>query len=263
MQRLFSYSLLAGVAATSILTQAQTPKPSPADELRAARASYYTPTANGLHSFHCAVTTDWKDFLARITGTEITDDNPFLIYLRTVHLSVDDDVKTTGELNWSNTSTPAAEIEKPAEEFHGAMVQMFAGFFQTWNSFMNGSMVPEPDESSTVTRTSEGLHLHALSNDTVVDQNYNRAIVLTDAHVATSALDVLMYPEYADTADGKIVTVVRSTYRSPPNSPPTDLTMSVTYAVVSSYRLPATVTVDVKNVGRYDFAFAGCTVKKF
>ena len=37
--------------------------------------------------------------------------------------------------------------------------------------------------------------------------------------------------------------------------------MTITYEEVSGFRLPATLVVDEKNVGKFEFAFSGCKVK--
>jgi hypothetical protein len=78
------------------------------DRLLAARAHYFTPTANGLKSFHCEATIDWKVLLTRLGGSEIPEDNPTLRYLQTVHLSVVDQLKGKGSMEWSDTGVPPA-----------------------------------------------------------------------------------------------------------------------------------------------------------
>ena len=238
-------------------------KESPAEQIRNARASYYTPTANGLRKFHCTASSDWKTTIARITGGEVADDNPFLVYLNSVHMSADDEVHGEGHLQWATTSAPPDELAKPVGQFRDAIVQMFDGFFQTWNGFMNGSMVPDPDEQTTITRVGKSLSLHATDDDDVVDENFDEHILLTDAHVSGPTMDVMMYPAYDQTSDGRVLSSVRATYRAPPSAPPTELTMSFTYTMVSGYRLPATIRVDEKNVGVFEFSLSNCTVNKF
>ena len=83
---------------------------SPNTKLMSARALYYTPTAQGLKSFRCTVDFDWKDFLTRYSGADVKDDNPFLQYLRTVHLAIADDLNGDGKLEWTTSSaTPGRQ----------------------------------------------------------------------------------------------------------------------------------------------------------
>jgi hypothetical protein len=68
------------------------------DRLFAAHAQYYTPTTGGLKSFRCEATIDWQAMLTRFSGNQIPEDNPMLKYLRTVHLSVVDQLHGKGSL---------------------------------------------------------------------------------------------------------------------------------------------------------------------
>ncbi len=77
---------------------------SPHDRLLAAHGQYYTPTASGLKSFRCDGVIDWKAMLTRLSATDIADDNPAVQFLRTVHLSVVDEFKGKGSLEWTNSA---------------------------------------------------------------------------------------------------------------------------------------------------------------
>jgi hypothetical protein len=234
--------VLALLTATS--TAAIPQGPSPAEQLKAARASYYTPTASGLSGFHCGMTSNWQAMLTRITGSEVPADNPFLVYLNSVSMSVDDKIRGKGSLTWKDTSPPPASVATAANQFRDAVVGMLGGFYQAWNEFMNGGMVPEPDKDTALTRVENGLHLHASSDGTVVDEDFDNHILLTEAHVVSSDLDIVMHPIYTETSDGKIISSLQSVYRTSPTAPPTDLTMTITYSQVSGFRLPATLVVD-------------------
>src|ERR1700753_2149124 len=87
-------SLILGVMAAGMT--AQKPAPSAASEFAKARSLYYTPTVSGLASLHCDVTFDWKSFLDKASGTTIPEDNPALVYLRSLKLTVDDDLQGAG-----------------------------------------------------------------------------------------------------------------------------------------------------------------------
>jgi hypothetical protein len=229
--------------------------------LLSARALYYTPTADGLKSFHCTAAVDWKDLLTRFSGKPIPDDNPFLVYLNSVHLSVTDDLNGKGTLEWADTATPSDTVAGPAEKIHSGMAQTLGGYFQAWNPFMNGDMVPVPDASTQVSALGDNIKLHATSGSTNVDEIFDKNLLLTSVHVVSPEMDATMHPTYTDSHDGRIISVLSSTTSQPPTAPPTDVVMSTTYTKISSFQIPSTIHVEVKNVGAFVFHFSACTVQ--
>lgn len=232
-----------------------------ADRLLTARALYYTPTAGGLKSFHCAVSMDWKDLLTRFGGKEIPDDNPDLVYLKTVQLSATDQLRGKGSLEWTETGSAPDSVKDEIGRLHDGLSQTLGGFFQTWNEFMNGGMVPAPDKTTIVSPAGDGIKLHASSPEYVVDEVFDKNLLLTDVHVVSKEMEVTMSPTYSDSPDGRIVSTLQASSHQPPTAPPTNVTMSITYAPVSSFQLPSSVKVDVKNVGGFLFNFSACKVE--
>lgn len=226
----------------------------------AARALYYTPTVQGLKSFRCNVDFDWKDFLTRYSGSDVKDDNPVLQHLRTVHLTVSDDLNGDGHLEWTTSGAPPAGKEDSIAKMKDGMQQMMVGFFTSWNAYMNGNMVPLPDSTTTITESADGFTLHAASGGADVTELFDKNLLLTDAHVVQTASDVHAYPTYTDTPDGRIVSAIRLVYRQPPTAPPAELNIQVAYAPVESFRLPAQLDYELKNVGSFEFKFSACSV---
>lgn len=138
---------------------------------------------------------------------------------------------------------------------------MMSGFFQTWNGYMNGTMVPAPDRATTVTEVDGGLHLHSSAAQTDLNESFDKNLLLTEVHVLMPNLDARAYPTYTDTPDGRVVSVIRTIYRQPPTAPPAELTFAIDYATVSGYRLPETLRLNMKNVGAFVFKFTGCSVE--
>lgn len=230
-------------------------------KLTSARALYYTPTTQGLQSFHCTVDFDWKDMLTRYSGSAVPDDNPFLKYLRSVRLAVSDDLRGTGQLEWTTAGTPPPGQEDSAAKMKEGMQQMMNGFFSSWNAYMNGNMVPAPDATTTVTETPDGLRLHATAPDADVTELFDKNMLLTEAHVVQPASDVFAYPTYIDSPDGRIVSAIRTVYRQPPTAPPAELTLNISYAPVQNFRLPETLKYELKNIGAFAFKFSACSVQ--
>jgi len=249
-------------ALACFLPVAASAQQNPAEQhLLSARALYYTPTSDGLKSFHCGIAVDWKDLLTRFSGKPIPDDNPFLLYLNSVHLSVTDELSGKGTLEWTETTSPSETLAGPAGKIHGGMEQTINGFFQAWNPFMNGDMVPIPDDSTKVTALGDNINLHATSGSTNVDEVFDKNLLLTSVHVVNPDMDSTIHPTYTDSPDGRIVSSLASTTSQPPTAPPLDVTMSAAYTKISSFQIPATVHVDVKNVAAFVFRFTACTVK--
>jgi ketosteroid isomerase-like protein len=230
------------------------------DRLTVAHAQYYTPTASGLKSFRCEATIDWKALLERATGTEIPDDNPGLKYLQTVHLSVEDQLKGNGSMGWSATGVPPEGKEEGLEQMRGGLQTMIGGFFQSWNAFMNGSMVPLPDKTVDVTTEGVKTHLHSESANLKVDEDYDENMLLIQAVVVTPDMKVVAVPTYVRTDDGLVISAVASQLNQPPSAAPVEVTFRVEYTKVDSFQIPTHVVYDVKNVAVIEVGFSGCQV---
>lgn len=230
------------------------------DRLFAAHAQYYTPTASGLKAFRCEATIDWKAMLTRFSGTEIPEDNPMLKYLQTVHLSVVDQVKGKGSLEWSDTGVPPDGKEAGVKQMRDGLQIMASGFFQSWNAYMNGTMVPLPDNSVEVTSAGDGVHLRGTSGDAKFDEDFDKNMLLTQAVVDSPQTRVVAIPTYVRTEDGLVISTVSSRLNQPPSAPPMDVTLRVEYAKVDSFQIPSHVVYDIKNVGVIELAFNACQV---
>ena len=230
------------------------------NRLDLAHAQYYTPTASGLKSFHCDASVDWKTLLSRLSGTEVADDNPALKFLLTVHLAVDDDLRGKGNLEWTDTTEPPADRKVPMQQMQEGFQTMVSGFFQTWNAYMNGTMVPAPDNTVTVTKSGDGVHLNGTSSATTLDEDYDKDMLLTKVQVSSPALTVLAIPKYTSTEDGLLVSSVSSRIHQPPTAPEVEANFSIEYAKVDSYQIPSHIVVDIKNSGVIELDLKSCKV---
>ncbi len=230
------------------------------DRLFIARAQYYTPTANGLKSFHCEATIDWKVLLTRFSGAQIPEDDPMLKYLQTVHLSVVDQLNGKGSMEWSDGGDPPKGMEERVKDMRGGLQTMMDSFFQSWNAYMNGSMVPYPDKSVEVTTRGDGIHLHGTPNNATFDEDFDKNTLLTRVVVVTPEMKVVALPTYVRTDDGLVVSIVVSQLNQPPSAPPVEVTFRVEYAAVDSFRVPSHIVYDVKNVGVIEVGLNACQV---
>jgi len=231
-----------------------------ADRLIQARPLYYTPTTAGLKSFHCAVAFDWKSFLNAFSKTPIADDNPVLIYLYSTKLSVLDNLDGKGELVWTDTTVPPEAFADGSTKMQGGMKQMFDAYFQSWNGYMNGTMVPVPDKTVAVTPDGDGIQVNGLvPNETLVEK-FDKNMLLTETHVVDANTDEIDHPTFAQTPDGLVLSGIHTIARQPPSAPPSEIEIATTYARVGKFQLPATINFSVKNVGTFLFSLSGCEV---
>ncbi|HEY2469847.1 MAG TPA: hypothetical protein VGI45_18655 [Terracidiphilus sp.] len=233
------------------------------DRLAAAHSQYYTPTTSGLKSFHCDASIDWKAMLSRFSGTDVPDDNPALKFLQSVHLAVNDDLKGQGALEWTNAGQPPDDKKAGIQQIQEGLQTSVAGFFQTWNAYMNGSMVPVPDNNTTVTKSGDGVHLSGTSKDMTFDEDFDKNMLLIQALVVGPNLKVLAIPTFALTPDGLVISSVASQVHQPPTAPETDATFRIDYARVESYQLPSQIAFDIKNTGVIEIGFSACKVTLF
>ena len=230
------------------------------DRLAAAHAQYYTPTASGLKSFHCDAAIDWRSMLSRLTQVDIPEDTPALKFLNSVHLGVNDNLHGQGALEWSSNVDPPEDKKAALNQIKEGLQTSIGGFFQSWNAYMNGSMVPLPDQSVTVTKTTDGVHLSGSTKDASFDEDFDKNMLLTQALVVSPNLKVLATPTFTPTPDGLIVSSVASQVHQPPTAPQVNATFHIEYAKVESFQLPSRVVFDIKNTGVIDVLFSNCTV---
>lgn len=230
------------------------------DRLAAAHSQYYTPTASGLKSFHCDAAIDWKTLLSRFSGTEIPEDNPALQSLLTVHLAVSDDLHGAGSLEWTSTDAPPENINAPVTQIRDGLKTAVAGFFQSWNAYVNGSMVPLADPTVSLAKSGDGMHLTATDRGMTIDEDFDKNMLLTQAVVVSPSVKVIAIPIFTPTSDGLLVSTVQNKVNQPPTAPETDATFRIDYARVDAFQIPSRIIFDIKNTGVIEIGFKTCKV---
>ena len=256
LRKILCLLAIASVCTVSLLAQDKAAH----DRLLAAHPQYYTPTASGLTSFHCDASIEWKSMLTRLSGVEIPDDNPALKFLQTVHLAVNDDLKGRGSLEWTSPTNPPEGKEESISQIKDGLQTSVSGFFQSWNAYMNGSMVPLPDSTVKVTTSGDGVHLSGAAADTKFDEDFDKDMLLTQALVVSPNLKVLATPTFTRTADGLVVSSVVSQVNQPPTAPLVQATFRIEYAKVEAFQIPSHVVFDIKNTGVIEISFSACQV---
>ncbi len=234
---------------------------SPAAAFSKARALYDTPIDRGLSGFTCDVAFDWKEFLVKATSAPVQDADERLGYLRSIHLTVSDDLNGAGALHWAAPTTAPDASEDSINKLRTGLEALWSGFFQSWNGFATGEMVSSPGGTAAVTRTAEGFTVIARENGKLAEQHYSRDLRLESLHVATPSLDSAMTPTFTETPQGLLLAGMQSVDRQPPSAAPVQVATTIQYAPVNGFQLPSAVTIDVAGTARFAFQLSGCTVQ--
>ncbi len=255
-------SFLSSISALCILSStmyAQETR-SPAAAFSKARALYDTPVDRGLQSFTCDVAFDWKDFLVKATSAPVQDTDERLAYLRSIHLTISDDLNGAGTLHWAAPTTAPDASEDSIAKLRTGFEALWSGFFQSWNGFATGEMVSPPGGNAAIERTTEGFTVIARENGKLAEQRYSRDLRLESLHMVTPSLDSAMTLTFTETAQGLVLASMQSVDRQPPSAAPVQVATTVQYASVNGFQLPSAVTIDVAGTARFAFQLSGCTV---
>jgi hypothetical protein len=176
-------------------------------------------------------------------------------------MEVSDNLDGDGKLTWTDSTSVPADFTSNSKQMRDGIVQMISGFYQSWNQFVNGGMVPAPDTSTTEENTDDGgLHLHGKDANSVFDEEFDKNMLLLSAHVVMKDLDNTAYPTYEASTDGLRVNRVHNVLHQPPTAPAQDVSMAVSYMPVSGFQLPSTLAVTLQGTGEFDFTFNNCTI---
>ncbi len=255
-----SGALLLCVATAGHTANAQT-SVSPAAAFRAARMLYDTPIDRGLQGFQCDVVFNWKQFLEKAVNGPVEENNERLAYLRSIKLSVTDDLNSTGELHWVAPTTAPDASEASIGQIRSGMQALWGGFFQSWNGFMTGDLVSIADKNTTVERTANGFHVFSSQNGKVAEETYSGDFTMESLHVSTPQTDNMLSPVFEVTPRGRLVTNLNSVVKQPPTAPGTTINTTIHYAPVNGFQLPAEVLINVAGTASFDFGLNNCTVK--
>ena len=248
--------LLCLVTALHICSPGKAQDKAACDRLSFAHSQYYTPTASGLKSFQCDASIDWKTMLTRFSGKDIAEDNPFLKQLETVHLTVSDDIHGKGSLNWTRTEDPPKSMEGPLKQIQDGLETTIAGFFQSWNAYMNGSMVPLPDSTLTVTTVADGIHMSGTSNNMTIDEDFDKNMLLTQVLVVGSDSKVRAVPTYETPPMGGACLRFDPRSISLPQPPKQKSTSQWNTRKSALFKFPSHVVFDIKNTGTIEVGFS-------
>ena len=239
---------------------AQTPA-SPATAFRKARSLYYTPIDTGLQGFTCDVGFKWKQFIETANHGPVAETDERLAYLRSIKLSVTDDLNGSGQLLWAAPTTAPDASEQSVAQIRSGMQAMWSGFFQSWNGFYTVYLVSLGENKTTVEKTARGYHVITTQSGKLAEETFDSNLALLSLHVSTPTLDSNLTPIFAGSAGGRLVTNLNSVVKQPPSAPGTVVDMAVHYQPVNGFQLPAELQINVAGAADFDFTLSNCTVR--
>lgn len=164
------------------------------------------------------------------------------------------------DLEWIDTVAPPDDKKSDLQQMQLKIQTAVSGFFQFWDGYANGSVIPIPDNSVTVTKSGDGVHMSGRTNGGTIDEDYDKNMLLTNVLITTPTLKVLSKPIYVNSHDGRLLSSLNSLVHMPPTAPEVEMTYHFEYSKVDSYEIPSHIALDIKNVGIANFGFSNCKV---
>jgi len=242
----------------------------PNDELLAkASKLYYSTAKKGLDGFDCAVHPDWYQlFLSAQNGGTVAADDSRLQLLKSVKLTLHARMKGGSILDWLAPASPEKPLDQESskllDDMHQATDQTLQGFLQFWTPFVDGSTVPATAEGVEVTQIEKGYKLHAKQEGTEVTEQLDNNLVLQEFNVVMSNVTVDFAPAYKYTGEGLLVNGFLA-HILPAGAQPEqtqEMHVAIEYQTIDGFPVPAQLSMEVVNSGRFKFMLDGCTVTR-
>jgi hypothetical protein len=264
------------------VSQAQNPPASPSASTRAmpgaisdnellARAGklYYSTTRAGLNSFVCEVHPDWRTIFASTgKGDAIANDDSRIVLLKTVRITLHGRLKGGSTVDWAAAARPdppiAADFARMLESMRGGTNQTLQGFMQFWAPFVDGSTIPENAEGLEITKTEDGHRIHAELSGTSLTELLDDSLILRRFDVVAGGMTVHFAPSFKATDNGLLVNAFHAQILPPgvQSGQAQEMNVKIEYQTVHGFPIPARISMEVVNVGNFNFLLDGCSVNQ-
>ena len=230
---------------------------------------YYSTTKFGLGGFTCAIHPDWYTlFVSARKGETVRADDPRIVLLKTVRLTLHAQMKGGSTLDWEPAPDPNNTLDPDSvtllKDMHAATDQTLQGFLQFWTPFADGSAVPENSEGLDITKTGNGYRLHAVTSDTEVTEEMDSQLTLTRFNVVMKQATVDFAPTYGPTSQGLLVNgfLAHILAAGEPAEKTQEMHVGIEYEVVDGFQIPSRLNMEVIGSGTFNFSFDDCTVSR-
>ena len=223
------------------------------------RTLYYTPTTAGLRSFSCDARLQWHDILERSSGGKtIPADAPAVVYLDKVKISFTATMDGQAKIDWI---PPEGEFPGDATGYNqikGGVQQMLQGFFQFWAPNINGTLLPSPNDDFHLVTESTGYRIYVSDAQNSVEEVVDHDHVFKELHVKTPSMTGDFALTFSPSPEGLKITGADGNV-SQGGGAPVHIRFGLDYQPVGGFQVPHNVSMEVVNVGRFDYIFDNCT----
>jgi len=236
------------------------------DELLAKAAKlYYSTKEAGLDGFDCEVHPDWRKLFSSATqGAAIADDDPRLVTLKPVKITMHAHLGGGSTVDWVQTTDPNKPLDENStallEQMHRATEQTVQGFLQFWTPFVDGSVVPANSGGMKVTHSATDYTIHIEQNGAEVTEIFSNELVLQHFNVVTSGVSIKFAPSYQSTDKGLLVNRFDAHIEPVGQAtvPAQEMHVQVSYAAVDGLPIPSNLNMEVVGTGIFNLSMDGC-----
>jgi hypothetical protein len=261
MKRLFAMSALLLIA-TAVAAQSTGDR----EVLTQARRAYYNLRSQGVSTFQCNITPDWKLLLADQQRQNPEAADTAIKTLSQLRFTASMGADGTVTLTHNELTGQSPEMNQALAQIYGGMQQMTSGFFDTWKLFVVNT--PFPETSSEFQLQSVGAFdtLRYRENKADVTTTFSSAdYAISNLIVTTSEFDSSIQPIFTKSANGLLLTGYTASYKSGKPEEATQLNVSIDYQSVSGVLMLSNLKLS-GTYGGTPFAvalsFQGCQVAK-
>jgi len=222
------------------------------------RMLYYTPTTAGLRSFSCDARLDWHGILERASaGKTIPADAPAVVYLNKVKISFTATMDGKSNIDWTQPTGEFPGEVSSYNQMKGGVQQMLQGFFQFWAPNINGTLLPGPKDDFRLVAENGGYRIYVSDAENSVEEVVDHDRVFKELHVKTPSMAGDFALTFSPSPEGLKITGADGNV-SQNGGAPAHIRFGLDYQPVGGFQVPRNVSMEVVNVGRFDYIFENC-----
>jgi hypothetical protein len=209
------------------------------EAIKNARGAYYSLKSQGLKTFQCEVTPDWRKFLENTDKKPLSATDPRLQKFGGLRFSVAIDEQ--GQSTITPFMADGSTIDPSLSQMIDGLKQMLSGFYQTWTALVLTNPFPESDSGTTLKQEGANFRLLSKDGDSDVEILLNKDYAITEMRVTSTGSKIIMLPKFERTAKGLLLTDIDSDI----NDGQQKVLLGITYQNLQGLNLPGHVSFKV------------------
>ncbi|HEY1525738.1 MAG TPA: hypothetical protein VGH51_05825 [Candidatus Angelobacter sp.] len=202
------------------------------ETIKNARSSYYALKSQGLKTFQCEVTPDWRKFLENTDKKPLSATDPRLQKFGGLRFSVAIDQQ--GQSTITPFMANGDAIDPSLSQMIDGLKQMLSGFYQTWTALVFTNPFPESDSGTTLKQEGDNFRLLSKDGSSDVEILLNKDYAIIEMRVTSTGSKIIMLPKFERTAKGLLLTDIDSDI----NDGQQKVLLGITYQNVQGLNLP-------------------------